>query len=110
MPFQLSKISIISSQEGIDQETKETKWNFSVSQCNDLFLYIEKNKDYEKTEIIKSIYIDHIQVEAKQKDKIKIYKPDEQEEKSIFKNEEKNEIQNLEYKGDLESNLKQLKI
>ena len=39
-----------------------------------------------------------------------IYKPDSQEEKVIFKNKEENKVQNLEYLGDLESNLKQLKI
>ena len=42
MPFTLSKIAIISSSQGIDQEATNTKWNFSVTQNNDLFLYIEK--------------------------------------------------------------------
>ena len=110
MPFQLSKISIISSSEGIDKEVAETKWAFDVYQSNDVFLYIDKNDGYAKTEAIKSIEINNIQIEAKQKDNIVIYKPDEQEEKLIFKNKEENIVQSIEYIGDIESNLKQLKI
>lgn len=110
MPFQLSKISIISSSEGIDKENADTKWAFDVYQSNDVFLYIDKNDEYGKTEAIKSIEINNIQIEAKQKDNIVIYKPDEQEEKLIFKNKEENIVQSIEYMGDMESDLKQLKI
>ena len=110
MPFTLSKISIISTQEGLDSEAVDTKWAFQVYQSNDIYLYISKNENYDKTEIIKSINIDNIKVETKEQKNVNIYKPDSQEEKVIFKNKEENKVQNLEYLGDLESNLKQLKI
>lgn len=110
MPFQLSKISIISSSEGIDKETTDTKWAFDVYQSNDVFLYIDKNEGYGKTEAIKTVKINNIQIESNRKENIVIYKPDEQEEKVIFKNKEENIVQNIEYIGDMESNLKQLKI
>lgn len=110
MPFQLSKIFIISSSEGIDKENADAKWAFDVYQSNDVFLYIDKNDGYGKTEAIKSIEINNIQIEAKQQDNIVIYKPDEQEENLIFKNEEENIVQSIEYIGNIESNLKQLKI
>lgn len=110
MPFKLSKISIISSSEGIDKETTDTRWAFDVYQSNDVFLYIDKNEGYGKTEAIKSIIIDNIQIESKKKDNINIYKPDAQEEKLIFKNKEENVVQSIEYTGDMESNLKQLKV
>lgn len=110
MPFQLSKISIISSSQGIDKETTETKWAFDVCQDNDIYLYIDKNHGYGKTEVIQSVKIDSIQIESMVKDNIKIYRPDEREEKAIFTNEEKNQMQTIEYLGDVESNLKQLKI
>ena len=110
MPFQLSKISIVSSSQGIDKGVTDTRWAFDVCQTNDIFLYIDKNDAYGKTEIIKSITVDDIQIEAKQKDNIKIYKPDEQEEKLIFKNKEENIAENIEYAGSTESNMKQLKI
>lgn len=110
MPFVLSKISVISSCEGKDKEAVETKWAFDIYQSNDIYLYINKNIDYQKTEIIKSVCIDNIQIEAKEKEKIKIYKPSEQEEKVIFKNQEEDIVENIEYMGDVESNLKGLKI
>lgn len=110
MPFQLSKISIISSSEGIDKETTDTKWAFDVYQSNDVFLYIDKNEGYGKTETIKSVEIRNIQVEAKQKENIKIYKPDEKEKKLIFKNKEENVVEGIEYTGGMESDLKQCKI
>lgn len=110
MPFTLSKISVISSCEGVDKEAVDTKWAFDVYQSNDIYLYIDKNSDYEKTEIIQSVCIDNLQVEAKEKEKIKIYRPDTEEEKVIFKNKEENRVDKLEYLGDVESDLKALKI
>lgn len=110
MPFQLSKIAIISSSEGIDKETTETKWAFDINQNNDVFLYLDKNQAYGKTEAIKTVEVNNIQIEAKQKENIKIYKPDEQEEKLIFKNKEENMLQNIVYTGEVEANIKQLKI
>ncbi len=110
MPFELSKIAIISSSEGMDKETLDTKWGFDVCQNNDVFLYVTKNERYGKTEVIKEIVIDNIQIEAGQKEKIKIYKPDEQGEKQIFKTKEENVVSNLIYSGGMESNLKQLTI
>lgn len=110
MPFQLSKISVISSSEGLDKEATDTRWAFDVYQSNDVFLYIDKNDGYGKTEAIKSVEINNIQIEGKKKDNIKIYKPDEQEEKLVFKNREENMVESIEYTGDMESNLKQQKI
>ena len=110
MPFRLSKISIISSSQGMDKEAIDTKWAFDISQNNDIYLYIDKNSGYGKTEIIESVKIDQIKIESLLKDNIKIYKPEEQEEKMIFKNEEKNNVQEILYKGEMESDLKQLKI
>lgn len=110
MPFNLSKISIISSVGGIDKYANETRWAFDIFQGNDIFLYIEKNNQYGKTETIKSVKIDNIQVEGKNVENIKIYKPDGQDEKTIFKNKEENIVQSLEYIAQMQSNLKELKI
>ena len=110
MPFELSKISIISSAEGIDKEAVDTKWAFDIYQSNDIFLYIDKNDNYGKTEIIKSVTLNNIQIESNKKDNIKIYKPDSEQEKLIFKNSESNIVDSLEYTGDMESDLKNMKI
>ena len=110
MPFNLSKIAIISTQEGIDDGQTNTRWSFDVHQSNDIYLYIDKNDAYDKTEIIKSVRVDNFQIEAKNKDNVKLYKPDATEENVIFQYNDEDMIQSLEYTGDVESDLKNLKI
>ena len=110
MPFKITKIAIISSQEGIDDGQADTRWSFDVHQANDIYIYLDKNDQYDKTEIIKSIDVDNFNVEAKNKENIKIYKPDTEEEKVIFKYKDENIVENLEYVGDVESDLKNLKV
>lgn len=110
MPFELSKISIISSSEGIDKEMADSKWAFDVYQSNDIYLYISKNKNYSKSEIIKSVNIENINIESENGKNVKIYKPASGAENVIFKNSEENLVENIEYLGDLENNLAALKI
>ncbi len=110
MPFNLSKIAIISTQEGMDDGQTNTRWSFDVHQSNDIYLYIDKNDAYDKTEIIKSVRVDNFQIEAKNKDNVKLYKPDAKEENVIFQYNDEDIIQSLEYTGDVESDLKNLKI
>ena len=110
MPFNLSKIAIISTQEGIDDGQTNTRWSFDVHQSNDIYIYINKNDAYDKTEIIKSVRVDNFQIEAKNKDNVKLYKPDAKEENVIFQYNDEDIIQSLEYTGDVESDLKNLKI
>ena len=110
MPFNLSKIAIISTQEGIDDGQTNTRWSFDVHQSNDIYLYIDKNDAYDKTEIIKSVRVDNFQIEAKNQDNVKLYKPDATEENVIFQYNDEDMIQSLEYTGDVESDLKNLKI
>ena len=61
MPFNISKISIISTSEGIDKTSEGNKWAFDINQNNDIFVYIKKNDGYGKTETIKSIILDNFQ-------------------------------------------------
>ena len=110
MPFNLSKIAIISTQEGMDDGQTNTRWSFDVHQSNDIYLYIDKNDAYDKTEIIKSVRVDNFQIEAKNQDNVKLYKPDATEENVIFQYNDEDIIQSLEYTGDVESDLKNLKI
>ena len=110
MPFNLSKIAIISTQEGMDDGQTNTRWSFDVHQSNDIYLYIDKNDAYDKTEIIKSVRVDNFQIEAKNQDNVKLYKPNAEEENVIFQYNAEDIIQSLEYTGDVESDLKNLKI
>ena len=110
MPFNLSKIAIISTQEGFDDGQTETRWSFDVHQANDIYLYIDKNDSYDKTEVIQSVVVDNFQIEANNTENIKLYKPDAEAENVIFQYKDEDIMQSLEYTGDVESDLKNLKI
>lgn len=110
MPFRITKISIIESVEGIEKENTTENWNFNVNQNNDIYLYIEKNSNYGKTEIIDNVKIDNIKiVKTNEKGKTKIYKPVTTE-KRMFVNLPENEVTELTFSGELESNIKENKI
>lgn len=111
MPFELTKITVISSSEGVDKESGENRWAFDINQNNDIYLYIERNENYKKQEAIKNIVIDNIQVEKEiEKGKVSIYKPNSEESGRTFSNNEENISETIEYAGALESDIKNLKI
>lgn len=110
MPFNLTKIAIISTSEGIDKES-QSKWAFDIDQNNDFYLYIEKNENYEKTETIKSVTLNNFNV-TKNKDigETKIYKPDATTQVQFFTNSEENSVEQIEYIGGSTSDFKSLQI
>lgn len=110
MPFELSKISVISSSGGNSLEAVDTRWKYSLYQSNDIYLYIDKNSNDDETEAISSILINNIHVDGQNSDKIKIYRPDNQAESQMFVNQDTNIVEQIEYKGAMESNLKNLEI
>lgn len=113
VPFELSKIMVISTGEGkdIQEEQSENKWNLEILQNNDIYLEISKNKNYEEIEIIDKIIIDNLQVvEAPNIGTIKLYKPT-QKENVTYENNEENEIkEKLEYTGKESTSIKKLEI
>ena len=91
LPFELSKITVISTIEGNDNEDANNKWNLTVNQNNDIYLYIKKNENYKTTEAIQSITLNNFNQEQTAKiGERKIYKPDAKIESVIFKNTEEN--------------------
>lgn len=110
MPFKITKISIIETVEGIEAENAIEKWNFDVNQNDDIYIYIEKNSGYNKTEIIEEVKIDNISIKkTNEQGETKIYKP-VSDEKRMFVNLEEYETTEVIYTGDLESNIKEQKI
>ena len=110
-PFTLSKISIISNVEGTDTNDEQNKWNLAVNQNNDIYLYIKKNSDYKYTETISSVVLDNFKINQEPKvGKIKLLKPDTNIDSVIFKNSSENEVDRIEYKGDIDSSIKEMKI
>ena len=111
MPFTLSKIAIISTSEGTDKENKDYKWDFLVDQNNDIYIYIEKNNNYSKTEVIDNVVLDNFYFEkSNETGEIGIYKPDSNNENVIFRTSEDNKLEKIEYTGDVTSEIKSLKM
>ena len=111
MPFILNKVTIVSSVEGMDKDPGENKWAFDINQNNDFYLYIQKNKNYDKEEAIKEIIIDNIKVEKEsEKGTVSFYRPNVTESGGNYKNIQENSVEFIEYKGALETNLKKLEI
>lgn len=112
MPFKLSSILVLSNAEGYQEaESKEYKWDTDIYQINDIYLNIEKNKNYKETEIIKSIEIENIMVnEAPKVGEITFYRSASND-KNLFSYKEEYEInEGIEYIGDVKSDLSNLKI
>ena len=110
MPFEITNIKIISSVEGIDQENKQEKWNISINQNNDIYIYIEKNQNYKKTEVIENIILDNFVITRKNEiGTNKIYMPSNNVTR-IFENTESFSTQSIKFDGDIEQNIKELKI
>lgn len=69
MPFKLSKITIISTAEGIEdsQNDNNVKWKLNILQNNDLYFTISKNENYDKEDIIESVKIENIKIVSEPK-------------------------------------------
>ncbi len=111
MPFNLSKIMIISNAQGISNEDNNNKWNLDCLQNNDIYIEITKNKNYTKTEIIDKILLDNFNVEKfPQKGKVYAYKPNYDDNGVFVTSEECKIIDKLEYIGSEKSNINNLEI
>ncbi len=110
MPFEISKILVVSTVNGQDVGNSEYKWDINVIQNNDIYIYVQKNIEYKKQETIKSIKIDNINiVKEPQVGEVKIYKPSTSE-VNLFENKNDNEIKEIEFSGTKATNNKNLEI
>lgn len=111
MPFKISKIAVISNAEGKQKENAQNKWELELTQNNDIYINIAKNKNYSKTEIIDKIILDNFIInEQPQKGVIKTYRPNDTE-SGVYTNSEEYLVNDkLEYVGSERSNIKNLEI
>ena len=93
MPFKISSIILISNAEGSQEaENAQYKWDAEIYQNNDIYINIEKNKNYKETEMIRRIVIDNIKINQKpQIGTIEFYRPS-QENTQIYQYEEAYQI------------------
>lgn len=112
MPFKLSSIIVVSNAEGYqEKENNEYRWDAEIYQNNDVYLNIEKNKNYKKTEAIKSIIIDNIKQNNMPKvGKLEFYRPSSDNMQTYSYEEEYKIIDKIEYIGDTKSDIMNLRI
>lgn len=111
MPFTISKIMVISSAQGVQNDKSEYKWDLQMVQNNDIYIDITKNKNYYQTEIIDKIVLNNFKIDQEPiKGEIKLYRPNDKE-NGVYINAEEFQIQDsLEYIGSENSNIKNLEI
>lgn len=112
LPFQVSKIMVISNASGVQKQESEYKWDLDVVQNNDIYIDILKNKNYNKEEIIDKIIFSNFEIGTKpKKGEITIYNAASLD-NGVYHNEEEYKITDtLEYLGNEEkSDIKNLQI
>ena len=110
MPFQISKISIISTTDGQDAQNQDIRWAINVIQNNDINIYIEKNPMHRKQETIKYIKLDKFNINKNPSiGTLNFYKPIE-DNVLLFKNIDENKFNSLEFTGAKATNSKKLAI
>ena len=74
LPFSISKILLVSTVDGDIVEDTENIWNIGVTQVNDVYMYINKTSDEDKT--IESISLNNFIInKAPQKGNLKMLRP-----------------------------------
>lgn len=114
MPFTLSKIILISTAEGNENEDEESdnRWDFMVEQNNDVYIYIDKNEEYKgDPKTIQSLSIENISItSAPQVGEIAVYMPNSAEGRLFNNSEDFLVTESLKYTGATESNPQTLEI
>lgn len=111
MPFVLDKILIVSSADGKNNSTDDTKWNIDINQYSDIYIKISKNDKVNKTEFLKSVRIENMTVENSDNNKVKFYMPNSGSGDSLFVYDDMYLFdRNLTYQANVIDDAKTLKI
>ena len=111
LPFIVSKITVISTAEGIKKESTENKLQFDLVQNNDIYIQIEKNEEYKKQDFIQKIILDEFEIEQNPKlGSIRKYMPNSLEGRTFLHKDEFLVDTKLEYKGASKDSMKDLQI
>lgn len=114
LPYKLSKITIISTAEGIEDtsdETDENAWNLNVIQINDVYISIDKTEFAKENQLLSGVRIENIQVtKSPARGGVRIYMPISTEGRLYNYSNDYLVQSTLQYKGASKSNPKTLEI
>lgn len=75
LPFSISKILLVSTVDGKVMDDPENIWNISVTQVNDMYMYIDKTMN-DSEELIKEVKLENFNVNKfPEKGKLKLLRP-----------------------------------
>ena len=110
MPFDITKIYIISKADGANVDDNKNLWNKKINQNNDIYIYIEKNENYSKTETINNVLLNNFQIlENPQVGNIVFFKPSTSE-NANFENKDEFKTDNIVFEGKQSSDIQSLEI
>ena len=109
LPYNLSKILVVSTVEGTQNDDGQNIFNINVKQANDLYFYIDKSDSTDET--IKQITLTNFDIKkSPQKGKMAIYRPTG-DINDLYTYSEQNYLDNsLTYTGSTIDDLKTLEI
>lgn len=109
LPFELSKINIISSAKEETVKDENENWKMKILQNNDLYFYIDKNTKNKKNLVIEKVTFDNFNFTSNTNlDEINVYKPTD--DVIVYKYNEEYESDLIEYKGSKVTNRKFMEI
>lgn len=114
LPYKLSKITMISTAEGIEDtsdETDENAWNLNVIQINDVYISIDKTEFADEKQLLSGVRIENIQVtKSPKRGGVRIYMPSSTDGRLYNYTNDYLVQSTLQYKGASKSNPKTLEI
>lgn len=110
MPFDISKISIISTTDAQDVEDSKNEWNKEISQDNDIYIYINKNEDYDKKATIEKVTINNFKASKEPtRGSLAIYRPSSNK-NAIFENQDEYKSTEIIFTGEQSTDIQNLQI
>lgn len=108
IPFNIAKMLIVSSVNGVQNTESEHVWDIDVSQVNDIFVYIERNKNEDET--IKEIVFENFKTYPEDMSNIRIYRPTGELEKLYLYSTEDYKEKSIAFLGTVKDDMKNLEI
>ena len=108
IPFNIAKMLIVSSVNGVQNTESEHVWDIDVSQVNDIYLYIERNKNEDET--IKEIVFENFKTYPEDMSNIRIYRPTGELEKLYLYSTEDYKEKSIAFLGTVKDDMKNLEI
>ena len=108
IPFNIAKMLIVSSVNGVQNTESEHVWDIDVSQVNDIYVYIERNKNEDET--IKEIVFENFKTYPEDMSNIKIYRPTGELDKLYLYSTEDYKEKSIAFLGTVKDDMKNLEI